>query len=230
MTSPPSNAQPAWVQPRASAHNSPKPPVDVSRGQHLRAQAGLLSKPWHGSSRGMVVRSGARCSPTSSARLLQGRGLPPRPADGVGGWRSRGTDQGCGGSDCVPRGGHVGPDGTVRGLTPSARRVTFAEASPGRQARGRRSGDRDSAIVVMPRRVFGRSGESAETRGPTPPALPRPPTTWGISICRQPPPPAAIVDHAQPQMTHGEQRPPGMAREKESSWSGPGHRSTAAPP
>ncbi len=128
-------------------------------------------------------RSGARCSSTSSARLLQGRGLPPSLADGVGGWRSRGTDQGCGGSDCVARGGHVGPDGTVRGLTPSARRVTFAEASPGRQARGRRSGDRDSAIVVMPRRVFGRSGESAEVRGLTPPALPRPPTTWGISIC-----------------------------------------------
>ncbi len=118
-------------------------------------------------------------------------------------------------------GGHVGPDGTVRGLTPPARRVTFAEASPGRQARGRLSGDRDSAIVVMPRRVFGRSGESAEIQGLTPPARPRPPTTWGISICRQPPPPAAIVDHAQPQMTHGEQRPPGMAREKESSWSGP---------
>ncbi len=124
-------------------------------------------------SRCMVVRSRACCSSTSSARLLQGRGLPPRPADGVGGWRSRGTDQGCGGSDCVPRGGHVGPDGTVRGLTPSARRVTFAEASPGRQARGRRSGDRDSAIVVMPRRVFGRSGPSAETRGPTPPARQR---------------------------------------------------------
>ncbi len=68
------------------------------------------------------------------------------------------------------RGGDVGPDGTVRGLTPPARRVTFAEASPGRQARGRLSGDRDSAIVVMPRRVFGRSGESAETRGLIPPA------------------------------------------------------------
>ncbi len=159
-------------------------PVDVA-DPHMRAafvQSAHRGDPasQQGCSHGRVVRSGARCSSTSSARLLQGRGFPPSPADGIGGWRSRGTDQGCGGSDCVARGGHVGPDGTVRGPTPPAR-------------------------------------------------LPRPPTTWGISICRQPPPPAAIVDHAQPQMTHREQRPPGMAREKESSWSGPGHRSTAAP-